>query len=131
MFFWPVSGLIISFAINDVDTGVLSKHHPQIMTCIPQKITLQDILTPPLDISQVQALSDRELLEESCRELSEWLALVSLNSPRVHTDDSIDPYLSRYVVPRHCDAKSSNFVKISWKGLIPPVWITQLLVTIL
>ena len=127
----PESAPIMPVVTDDGDAGALNKHHPQNVTCIPEKTTLQGILTPPLDISPVQVQSYRECLQESCRELSEWLALVALNSPRVQTGDSIDPYLSRYVVPRHGDSESLNFIKISWRGLIPPMWITQLLVTML
>lgn len=71
------------------------------------------------------------LFRETCAEIQEWLALALLEAPRICADDSIDPYLSRYEVPdrEHCTLR--NLVKLTWKGLIPSKWITQLFIATL
>ncbi|KAK2833980.1 hypothetical protein FQN49_006878, partial [Arthroderma sp. PD_2] len=67
----------------------------------------------------------------SCDELQEWLALASLGSDRILENDSIDPYLSRYEVPLRSECKTSDLVKVTWKGLIPSSWVMNLLLLIL
>ena len=64
-------------------------------------------------------LSDAE--EEDSIELLEWLGLVALDSPRISSSDSIDPYLSRYSVPTVDDDSSpetKEVVSIRWKGFL-------------
>ncbi|KAL1857269.1 hypothetical protein Plec18167_004747 [Paecilomyces lecythidis] len=66
-----------------------------------------------------------------CQEFSEWIALVSLGSPRVVAGDSVDPYLSRYSVPQVELSKPSDLVSLKWRGLIPAHWINQLFTLLL
>ena len=61
--------------------------------------------------------------------LLEWLDLVSLDSPRIASTDSIDPYLSRYVVPHQGSASPGGLVHVTWKGFISTEWVKQLFVS--
>ncbi|PGH18545.1 hypothetical protein AJ79_00324 [Helicocarpus griseus UAMH5409] len=104
----------------------IRKHHPQIIQCAPNVEPLGTLMVPPLYLSDLQTDAGREFLHETCGEIQEWLGLAFLNSPRVHENDTIDPYLSRYALPDHDECVKTDLVKISWKGLLPSVWITQL-----
>ncbi|PGH27402.1 hypothetical protein AJ80_00880 [Polytolypa hystricis UAMH7299] len=113
------------------ESAPIKQHHPQTITLSPLQTSLERILVPPISSTippPSAANSGQEFLRESCEELEEWLALVSLNSPRVKADDSIDPYLSRYDVPNRDECVSMDLVRVSWKGLVPSKWITQLLI---
>ncbi|KAL8929884.1 MAG: hypothetical protein Q9208_001028 [Pyrenodesmia sp. 3 TL-2023] len=62
------------------------------------------------------------------KNLSEWLSLVSLQSPRVHADDEIDPYLSRYSKPDGDLTEIKKLVVLKWSGFIPAEWLRQLFI---
>jgi len=72
---------------------------------------------------------DREDLESFSAELYEWLSLVRLGSPRIHPEDNIDPFLSRYEVPgvKH----QGKLRTISWRGFLPPAWSRGVLVEVI
>ncbi|KAL2001639.1 hypothetical protein VTN02DRAFT_1497 [Thermoascus thermophilus] len=109
----------------------LRVHHPQVVDCAPVQVTHRDALTPPLNARDLREATSEDDVQAYCNELSEWLALVSLDSPRVSADDDVDPYLSRYVVPCVDDAKPSALVSVKWHGLIPSQWIMQLFIVLL
>jgi ribonuclease P/MRP protein subunit RPP40 len=79
----------------------------------------------------VTETAPEEELKDHCDEISEWLAMVTLGSPRVSANDDIDPYLCRYSVPDAVDAKPSDIVSLKWHGLLPATWIMQLFLTLL
>ena len=97
---------------------------------------MDDVLVPSLTLPPPTAISDGqskvapnidlEELDEHAASIYEWLSLVSLNSPRVCSDDKIDSYLSRYVVPDVENAKTQNLVRVQWNGLLPVKWISEL-----
>ena len=64
-------------------------------------------------------------------QLLEWIALVLIDSPRVHTRHQVDPYLCRYQLPeafvRQDSSTESNLVHIRWYGLIPPRFLREAL----
>jgi len=67
-------------------------------------------------------------LRDYCNEMSEWLSLVSLGSPRILQGDSIDPYLSRFEVPQAAgEEEEVDLAVVDWQGFIPAKWITRLL----
>ncbi|RJE24199.1 hypothetical protein PHISCL_03466 [Aspergillus sclerotialis] len=70
--------------------------------------------------------ASQEDLQDECGALSEWLAMVSIESPRILTEDNVDPYLSRYCVPDVERAKPSNLVSLKWHGFATAKWIMQL-----
>lgn len=120
-----------SFAESGIADKPLRVHHPQVVDCAPVHVTHRDVLTPPLNARDIMDATSEDDMQEYCNELSEWLALVSLDSPRVSADDDVDPYLSRYVVPCVDDAKPSALVSVKWHGLIPSQWIMQLFIVLL
>ncbi|KAI1964644.1 hypothetical protein LOZ58_001330 [Ophidiomyces ophidiicola] len=108
----------------------IKKHQPQIFPCTSTTSSFRDILVPPLTPSTFVTDEDRatSAFIETCHEIQEWLALAFLDSPRIHANDTIDQYLSRYSVPDQENCIQTNLVKISWKGLIPSPWIIQLFI---
>jgi ribonuclease P/MRP protein subunit RPP40 len=105
----------------------IKKHFPQILAYTPTQTALSNVLVPPLSLEKLADGGDRTSLRDSCHEIQEWLALVSLGSPRIRGDDSVDPYFSRYGVPNREECKASNLVKVTWRGLLHPAWLTRLL----
>lgn len=69
--------------------------------------------------------------QETLGSLSEWLAMVQLDSPRVSPEDQVDPYLCRYAVPDVGSSSTTVLMKLKWHGLIPSSWTTQLFVALL
>ncbi|RAH72050.1 ribonuclease P protein subunit p40 [Aspergillus aculeatinus CBS 121060] len=116
----------------------LKGNHPQILPCSPAITEHPQILVPPLDTLKLQdsstaaaAATHQAELQNQCTEVSEWLAMVSLGSPRVAAADDVDPYLSRYSVPDADEAQPTDLVSLRWRGLIPSKWIVGLLVHLL
>ncbi|PYI12439.1 hypothetical protein BO78DRAFT_331006 [Aspergillus sclerotiicarbonarius CBS 121057] len=109
----------------------LKGNHPQIINCEPVITERPNTLVSPFQGMNITEESHPAELEDHCNELSEWLALVSLESPRVAAEDDVDPYLCRYSVPDSDDAKPSDLVSLKWRGLIPPRWIMQLFVALI
>ncbi|KAI9840789.1 MAG: hypothetical protein M1830_007910 [Pleopsidium flavum] len=104
----------------------VSKHHPIVKTSRPQIAELASILVPPLGPPKRDGISSREDFEHYAVDLSEWLGLLALDSPRLQASDSVDVYLSRYEVPFCKDALEMDLVRVRWRGLLPAKWITQL-----
>ncbi|PWY95071.1 hypothetical protein BO94DRAFT_456164 [Aspergillus sclerotioniger CBS 115572] len=109
----------------------LKGNHPQIINCEPVITERLNTLVPPFQGINITEETSSAQLEDHCNEISEWLALVSLESPRVTAADDVDPYLCRYSVPDSDDAKPSNLVTLKWRGLIPSRWIMQLFVALI
>ena len=110
-------------------SSAIGKHHPTIMEGNPTDSDFQHILIPP--ISQVfsdfgAATGSDTVNTEAAYEVTEWLGLVVLQSPRVLRGDNIDSYLSRYVVPEGSIQVSSVRI-INWQGLISARWVTEML----
>ncbi|XXG98058.1 tRNA ligase [Hypoxylon texense] len=109
--------------------GPLSRHyptkytsHPDISEGLPVKVP--SLKPPPAILDRRDSLE----LEEFATDIYEWLSLLRLESPRVNTEDKIDPYLSGYSVPGDGeDSQSHRLCRISWQGFIPPNWIQQTL----
>ncbi|KZZ92325.1 Ribonuclease P, Rpp40 [Ascosphaera apis ARSEF 7405] len=127
----------------------ISQLNPKIITVSPELSTRRHTLVPPLDPTSstynppspsasqatdkhaIQSLS-QDFLKQTTDDLSEWLALVALDSDRVRSDDTIDPYLSRYELPTiKEECKEQHLLSLRWKGLIPAEWILRLFVSLL
>lgn len=119
--------------VSDVGIGVMpiKKHHPQIIDCDPIRVGHQNILTPAFHATSLTRTGLEDGLQDDCGSLSEWLAMVSLDSPRVSADDTVDPYLCRYAVPDVDSAKPSNLVSLKWHGFAPCKWVMQLFFVLL
>ena len=109
--------------------SAIGKHHPTIMEGNPTDSSFQHVLTPPF--SQIfsdfnTATVSDTVNAEAAYEITEWLGLVLLQSPRVLRGDNIDSYLSRYVLPEGSIQVSSVRI-INWQGLISARWVTEML----
>ncbi|KAL9080052.1 MAG: hypothetical protein Q9157_001136 [Trypethelium eluteriae] len=105
----------------------LAKHHPFHETVKPQVNHIERARIPAF--FPATGLQDYEYAAE----LLEWLGLALLDSPRIRADDSIDSYLSRYVVPVSQDAEGKevevstrNLVNIKWRGFMPSSFVEKL-----
>jgi ribonuclease P/MRP protein subunit RPP40 len=107
----------------------LEKHHPQLTTCSPQ-VTRQTATTPAIELADGSS-SLLGFMGESSLDLLEWIGLATLQSPRIETDDSIDPALSRYDIPLASQAEPSRLlVSIRYRGFLPSTWLRNLFIEI-
>lgn len=104
----------------------ISKHHPVTKECSPQQKSTEGVWAP--NLSSPRSSDYSEDFEEWALETYEWLSLVALESPRILSEDTIDPFLSRYQVPHNESGKSLTTVTLTWTGFIPALWIKNLLV---
>ncbi|KAJ5217319.1 hypothetical protein N7468_010327 [Penicillium chermesinum] len=95
----------------------INKHYPQWIDCTPHQTSYEQILVPALSGLVSENASELEL-QESCGELSEWIGMVQIGSPRVSANDDIDPYLSRYQVPNIDHSKATDLISLKWRGLL-------------
>ncbi|GKZ99969.1 ribonuclease P protein subunit p40 [Aspergillus niger] len=129
---WLFFDLTTSSGGVSEDDPSLKGNQPQIINCQPILTEHSNIIVPPLPGAEITDESRGAAeLEDHCNELSEWLAMVSLESPRVSAHDDVDPYLCRYSVPDSDNAKSTSLVSLKWQGLVPSRWIIELLVALL
>lgn len=79
-------------------------------------------------MDEARSLSSPAALEDYCNDVSEWLGLASLQSPRISVEDIIDPYLSRYAVSQSesLQPRSTALVSLRWQGVMTSRWINQL-----
>ena len=112
-----------SIAVEDVP---ITKHHPVIKECSPQHKATERVHVP--NLSPPYSLDSDDDFEDWTLEISEWLSLVALESPRILSGDAIDPFLSRYQIPNNDSGQFSNLLTLTWTGFIPATWIRYLLV---
>jgi len=71
------------------------------------------------------AWEDTETDRVEAEELLEWLMLVTLDSERVREEDKIDPFLSRYEVPRlgpanaAAEVQTRDLTRLRYRGFMP------------
>ena len=104
----------------------IAKHHPVTKELSPQQKTIQRVRQP--NLSSPSSSDSDEDFEDWALEIYEWLSLVTLESPRICLQDTIDPFLSRYQVPNNESETALNLVMLTWSGLIPASWIRKLLI---
>jgi ribonuclease P/MRP protein subunit RPP40 len=75
-------------------------------------------LKPPTDVDSIYG----EDLDDFAIETHEWLSMISLNSPRIESEDKIDSFLSRYAAPGEPEI-TSKLVRITWRGFLPTSWV--------
>lgn len=118
--------------INGVENKPIHKLQPQSIVCEPQEIDHEQIVTPPFtgNRKMLEQMSEEDL-QECCGSLSEWIAMVQMNSPRILGKDDIDPYLSRYAVPNADESRVSHLMSLKWHGLISSRWVMELFLNLL
>ncbi|KAF4767921.1 hypothetical protein N7455_012159 [Penicillium solitum] len=110
----------------------INKVQPQLITCEPQEIDHEQIMTPPFyENGKVLEEMSEGGLQEHSGSLSEWLAMVQMASPRLSGEDDVDPYLSRYAVPDADESQACDLMSLKWHGLISSRWIMQLFLNML
>ncbi|OJJ49374.1 hypothetical protein ASPZODRAFT_1466817 [Penicilliopsis zonata CBS 506.65] len=128
---WLFCDLNFDPTIVHDDKAPINAHHPQEINCEPAHTSYEDILVPEFQFENLTESTPQEDLQDHYGRISEWLAMVSLASPRVSARDSVDPYLSRYAVENVEETSISNIVSLKWHGLINSQWIMQLLICLL
>ncbi|KAJ5665963.1 uncharacterized protein N7477_008411 [Penicillium maclennaniae] len=116
--------------LHQGDGAAIKKHHPHVIEAVPQQTRLERILAPPL-LGVVSTEMSEVDMQEACGSLSEWIAMVQLESPRVSADDNIDSFLCRYTVPEADQGRTTNLISLKWHGLISAMWTTHLFVALL
>ena len=106
----------------------IARHHPVQKLVSPQKVTINAVLLPDLD--PADGMNSKGDFEDWALDVYEWLSLVGIQSPRATAGDSIDPYLSRYRIPRLSDDSGppKNLILLSWSSLLPARWIRSLFI---
>ncbi|PVH72941.1 ribonuclease P 40kDa subunit [Cadophora sp. DSE1049] len=125
----PVTWLFVDLAKNTPSPNPMDAHLPITKTISPEVQKLE-VTTPSLKPPTDPDDSYSGDFEDYAVETQEWLSLILLNSPRVDPNDKIDPYLSRYVVPRDTHT-SSKLVRITWRGFLSPTWAHKMFVQML
>ena len=110
---------------------ILRKLQPQVVACEMVRILRRRVQVPPSSQMPLAETSPSEEVQEHCAAISEWLAMVAFESPRVIAGDTVDPVLSRYSVPDVDDSTPSDLVILKWHGFISSQWITQLFIILL
>ncbi|KAH8697504.1 putative ribonuclease P protein subunit p40 [Talaromyces proteolyticus] len=112
---------------------ILQRHQPKLRNCRFSEIDHPPMYVPALSTNEIASAVSQNRLEDYCNDISEWLALVSLESPRIQVNDVIDRYLSRYSVPQSDTGQlqSLALVTLRWHGIMTSNWITRLLVALL
>jgi ribonuclease P/MRP protein subunit RPP40 len=113
---------MLTIPLQALKPGPLDLHFPTKLKVSPEissdiKVNEPSLKPPTRTIPQYEGD-----FEDFAVEIHEWLSLISLNSPRIAPDDTIDPVLSRYVAPGDL-TKSIKLVKITWRGFIAPSWV--------
>lgn len=119
---------VTNYSVTARDAPI-TKHHPMAKQCSPQQKNIDRVqvpnLGPPHSSESVDDFEDWTL------ETYEWLSLVAMESPRILSEDTIDPFLSRYQVPDNDPGKVLNMVTLTWTGFIPASWIMHLFISLL
>ncbi|GAM41590.1 ribonuclease P protein subunit [Talaromyces pinophilus] len=125
---WLLAFDAVSQNSLDKAAAALQKYQPRLLDCDFEEIAHPVVNVPPLSMDEVRSQSWPAAVEDYCNEVSEWLGLVSLQSPRIAVDDKIDPYLSRYAVPQSesQQPQSTALVSLRWQGVMTSRWISQL-----
>ncbi|KAH6648233.1 ribonuclease P 40kDa subunit [Truncatella angustata] len=115
------------------DPDPLLRFSPVKYTSAPFLVEELRANTPSLNMpAEALAEQGQPALDEFATEVYEWLSLLRLQSPRVYTGDSIDPFLSRYSMGGGMGTlEQATLCKVSWQGFIAPGWTRQALAGII
>jgi ribonuclease P/MRP protein subunit RPP40 len=104
-----------------LDPDPMDVHFPTRFTLSPKICTGITASIPSLKPSTDTENEFAGDFKDFAVETLEWVAMVSLHSPRISPEDKIDPVLSRYVPPGN-STTATRLVKVNWRGFIPPSW---------
>lgn len=95
----------------------IEKHHPFKYSVEPAVTRMPKVVVPNIPSQEAFDLEDAE-------EILEWISLLSLDSPRVRSNDSIDDFLCRYHLFNANG--SSSIVKLQWRGFVPAQFVMRM-----
>ncbi|KAL0935923.1 ribonuclease p mrp protein subunit pop1 [Colletotrichum truncatum] len=126
----PVTWLFCNATTTTPSPDPLDQYFPTKYTSNPSLVPDCQVKMAPLSLpAETIPNGDRPGLEDFATETYEWLSLVRLQSPRIETGDSIDPYLSRYQGPGDSDSPQHGKVcKITWQGFFTSSWVRSVLI---
>ncbi|KAI9773204.1 MAG: hypothetical protein M1839_002212 [Geoglossum umbratile] len=119
----PLTWLFLDLAQGG---DAIKKHHPATRVSMPKVNHLGNLKVPILNPPERSLSTFRDEFCDYALNLQEWLALVSIESPRITVEDKIDPFLSRYDVEQDLVLPEAKIVRVKWKGMLPAHWIAQL-----
>ncbi|KAK1755894.1 ribonuclease P protein subunit p40 [Echria macrotheca] len=126
----PVTWLFCNVSGETPLPDPMLQFSPTKKEALPKLSPVIETLRPPIRPAAESLLpSGTEDFESFATELYEWLSLIRLGSPRIHPNDNIDPFLSRYKVPSA--EGQANVRKISWQGFLSPAWSRKTLIDII
>jgi ribonuclease P/MRP protein subunit RPP40 len=112
--------------LSSGDDGPVKKHHPITRACGAQVYRLNNLKVPVLNPPEKTLASFLDDFNDYALNMQEWLALISIESPRIRVGDKIDPFLSRYEVELDTATPEANVVRMQWKGMLPACWVARL-----
>ncbi|KAF6220904.1 hypothetical protein HO133_002584 [Letharia lupina] len=121
----PDDNCVTECSIAATDAPII-EHHPVTKDCSPHQKTTERVSAPNF-IPPPHSDSNDDF-EDWALETYEWLSLVAMESPRILSEDTIDPYLSRYQIPDGDSAKVLNMITLTWTGFIPALWARHLFI---
>lgn len=104
----------------------IAKHHPLNSEVAPQEKIAERVPVP--NLSPPHSLDSGDGFEDWALDTYEWLSLLAMGSPRICSEDAIDPFLSRYQVPDGNEENIINMITLKWTGFITAPWIRQMFV---
>jgi ribonucleases P/MRP protein subunit RPP40 len=107
-------------------SDAIKKHHPITRVSTAKVNHLGNLKVPVLHPPEKSLATFRDEFGDYAHNLQEWLALISIESPRIKVEDKIDPFLSRYDVEQDPTVPEGKIIRIKWKGMLPAQWIAQL-----
>ncbi len=108
----------------------LDAHFPVRKTASPIVAKAIQVKVPSLQPPEEQDPSYESDFEDYAEGILEWLSLITIGSPRVDLNDTVDPFLARYVPPGDTFT-SCRLVTVTWRGFIPSSWANKVFVEIL
>ncbi|KAL9033672.1 MAG: hypothetical protein Q9214_007400 [Letrouitia sp. 1 TL-2023] len=90
------------------NTGPILRHHPTSVTCEPIMTQIPSSTMPVL--RPASASAPRADFADWATETIEWHGLMTLKSPQTSLYHEIDPYLSRYSLPRNDAATAADIM---------------------
>jgi ribonucleases P/MRP protein subunit RPP40 len=108
----------------------LDTHFPTRRTVSPEASQSIRVKMPSLKPPSEVDPSYGAEFEDYAVDIHDWLSLVLLESPRINSDDKIDPFLSRYAPPGD-SFKDTKLLKVTWQGFMSSSWAHQIYVQML
>jgi ribonuclease P/MRP protein subunit RPP40 len=119
--------LFVDLESQEIESGPITKHHPQIKVAQPKISRVSDVIVP-FDIGNKEIMAD-PIYEE---ELLEWIGLATMDSPRIGNKDDIDRFLCRYELPEafsaedQADATPQTLIHLRWHGFASPKFVREI-----